>query len=304
MKKIIPLMTALAATSPLLGQEADASSLSDFSFNLPQESFPAHFEVKARGYVTSNASFETPDVKGDEMNFGEGDISFGYNFPCGNDLAYSLAVGYQNTLFRWKDNPLFNTDYFNNGYLAVGVRYQDCDAWTFQAEVTGNIDLNLLGSRSSLLFVAGYGRYAVNEYIGTSVGIITRSGIHDHKIWPIIGIDIQLPPKWSINILYPTNLSVIYNMTSNWSLAVVGRIINTRHRLDSNDMNPDGIIQYRNWGGEFALNYQCAPIFNASLFAGYLTHGDLVTSNFEDKGSTHYKLNPTPYVGASASLRF
>lgn len=292
----------LLATTPVLAQDV-SPSFEDFDINIP-EGVKAHFQVKAKYDITDNGEFSTPGVRHQKMRFGEGEASIAYIFPVNRCHTFSVSLGYQNTLVDWDENPQFSQEFFHDGFLSIGAKTTSIPCWDFQAEAAFYVDLELWERRSFLFYLTGWGRYRFNHYTGINVGFISRSGIRQERVWPILGFDIQWSEAWKVNLVYPINLSIAYQVTPRWSSYVGARIVNTRHRLDHSEPNPNGIFQYRNWGCEVGVNYGCDPIYQINVHLGYFTHGDLKVSDFHDHNAIHYKLDPTPYLGGAAFVRF
>ncbi len=303
------LLTTLLLPLSLLAQEEEYSFQefntfdnmgSDVSFETPM----LVWQIKANGNVSGEAKFNTGDVKGQNFRFGEAEAAGSFIHLISDNFGYSLSIGYQYTLMDWKENPAFRNNDFHNGYVSLGVKGRSCDCWTWQAEVSANADLDLFNEHSTLYLYGGWGTHEVNSCFSTSVGFIGRSGIRQDRFWPVLGFQWDFTKSWSLHFVFPVDMALIYKINDSWATALVYRIFNNRHRLGPNEPLANGIVEYRNSGLELALNYNYGPIFSANIHAGVLAEGDLKVSNYHDRFSTHYKADPTGYVGADLSVRF
>lgn len=261
-------------------------------------------QIKGRYDITAETKLTGNELTYRHFRFGEGEAAISLLHRATPSLGYSISLGYQNTLLNWDENPFFDRDLYHNGYLSFGVKHEPSPCWTWQAEVSVNVDLEIFGDHSTLFLYGGWGRFEFNDSLSTSVGFIGRSGIHQDRFWPVIGFEYNINDKWAINCIYPVNLSVIYNINSSFSLAVVAHVINNRHRIGPNEPLSNGIWEYRNTGVELALKYEMDPILSANIHIGVLAQGDLKITNPNDKHPTYLDSAPTGYAGAAASVRF
>jgi hypothetical protein len=310
MRKLLytQIVTALFF-APIL---ADDFTGEDMSFiedvpNAPPPQVPT-WRIEAMGNITGSAKFTTPEVSNQSMTYAEAEIVARYLFADDLDLIYSVGIGYNYNLFHWPDSPVLNhTDTtFNTGIVNVGVLAHTDDAWTWQAEIDAYLDMDKLNQDNAhLLIFGGWGRYTCGPCWGTSIGFIARTGIRQDRVWPILGLDFHWG-NWDLNMIYPVNMSLVYHITCNWSASIVGRLINVRHRLPEDEplALANGILEYRNFGTEFAINYDIAPVFSANIHAGVMSRGDLLLSNNKNEDTTHYKSDSVGYLGAGLKLIF
>lgn len=253
------------------------------------------------------ATFTTPGVTDQEMSWMEMEFQLRYLCFWNPDLILSINTGYNFNSIKWKDSPVLNADplQFNMGILGFGFISHESTSWNLQGEIDVYLDLEQLGEIDShLLVLGGWTRYACSPCWGASIGFLARTGIKDTHVWPVLGLDYTWK-CWEINAIYPVNMSIIYHMNKEFAFSVVGHIINSRHRLnDEQFLYPRGIVEYRNYGFEFACDYTYCEFLSINLHAGMMSGGDLVVSDRSDENETHYKSEGAPYVGGTFKVFF
>lgn len=310
-KRHIPALLLLSASlcNPLIAdeytyEEIPYSENAALKVEKPKD-IPNFWQIKARYDISANADINTPEFKGEHLRYGEGEASATYVYHLNCDTVLTLGAGWGNTLVQWKENPFFKKESYNNAFVTIGALSTAVKDWTWQGEFSLNSDTDRFFDQSVLYTFAGWGRYSCNpnSTFGTSVGCILRSGIRQDIMWPVFGFDWQLK-NWSINLIYPVNVSVVYRFTKCWSAGVAARFINSRHRLEKDEPDPSGIFEYRNFGLEAGLSYECAPFFSANVHIGVLDEGDLKVTNSRYRDATYCKTKAAGYAGASILVRF
>lgn len=130
------------------------------------------------------------------------------------------------------------------------------------------------------------------------------------RIFPIIGLDWKINEKWQLNLVYPLNISVVYQINECWSAALAGRLFNLRYRFGSHECIEyhkhhfkKGLFQYRNNGAELAINYE-KKNYSFNAHAGMTFGGQFILSNKHNKHKSHFDIDPAGYVGGEAVVKF
>ncbi len=111
--------------------------------------------------------------------------------------------------------------------------------------------------------------------------------------------------RWKINFVYPVNMAAIYTINETWSVSIVGKIWNTRHRVNKNEALPKAILDYRNNGVEVGLNYACGKFLTANVHVGStLGDGNLQVLNHNGDNIRYNNFKASPYLGGSLSVKF
>lgn len=228
-----------------------------------------------------------------------------YHNPCYEEGA-SIGISYSRSRIDWRHNHLFNQKDFDEVCLTVGFSSQRLCDWLWQAQLTANFDniehwtFNDYMNYDMLL----WGRYDYSKTLGINIGFLAVTGMKIDRVYPIIGIDWQWRPNLKINLVFPVNLSIVYNFNKAWSIALAGRLFYERHRLRRNERLNEGLIEYRSGGGEIDLNYNPTEWLFANVHIGYTLGAKLKTSNMHHHHRKNYKVDGAPYVGAELDFAF
>lgn len=252
-------------------------------------------KIDKRGHRHQHVKFGIVDVEASALVY--------YNQQCGEGIR--LGVGYDGVYFNWNKNPNFHEKTFNQVSFSIAAFTKRTQGWLWQAQAT----LNWEPKYSNFSHYTNYdlllwGRYDLcPDYLGFHCGFVALTGMKIDKIFPIIGIDWTVYPKWKLNLIFPLNLSVVYTINKNWSAALAGRFFQVRERFGKHGRPSRGLFQYRNNGVELAANYAYKKM-NANFHVGSTFGGQFKISNNHNKKKEHYDLCSAFYLGGEASLDF
>jgi hypothetical protein len=174
--------------------------------------------------------------------------------------------------------------------------------WLWMASLTANWEPRFNNfseyTNYDLLF---WGRYACNRDFNMHIGFFAQTGMKIDRIYPVIGFDWLINPKWKLNAIFPLNISVVYTINDNWNAALAGRLFDLRYRLGSHEKR--ALLQYRNCGAELAINYE-RKHFSANIHGGVTTGGQFKLSNRHNKNKRHFDMEPAGYCGGEAVVKF
>lgn len=252
-----------------------------------------HFNKKGYGY--------------DNISFGNYTGTFGMAFCyfAKHREAYAAAVAYTYTNICWEENPYFHQTDFQKATLALRLfSNRFCD-WIWKGELAINFDT----IHTNYNFYMDYdltlwGRYDYRDNIGLNLGLIIQTGMKMDLVYPIIGVDWEINDTWTLNGIFPVNLSLQYTINSNWTGAAAIRFFDVRYRVAPHEPEPMALVSYRNTGFEFALLYECDPTIEANLHIGSTAGGMLRISNKNNKHPHHFKMDPALYGGGQIIWSF
>lgn len=274
----------------------------------PEESGrDAFWDLSASGDVIENSNITTGGYQGQHIRFALAETSLSYNklLGCDRDMGIFFGIGYSNNLIRWKQNPNFNQEYFNNLNVDIGGFSTHFPCWLWKWDLGAAFDLDHMKVAQYTLYSGTlWGRYELYDNVGLHMGAIVTTGLHKNKAWPIIGLDYTWRKCLKLSLVYPVDMSAMYNIADCWALGVAQRFFWTRHRVGLHEPVPRALVEYRNSGTEGRLTYKCDPGIYASVHAGYAYGNDLIITNQLAKDGTHYKFDGAAYYGVDVTVKF
>lgn len=219
--------------------------------------------------------------------------------------------GYTHTEFKWKQNPYFHQRHFHTINAGiVGFSHRLCD-WMWKGQVNFNFDVNhFRWSQYVTADLFFWGRYEYSRCVGFDIGLIALTGMKIDHVYPIIGFDWRINEQWKLNAVFPTDVSLVYQVTKDFQLAVAGRVFYSRHRVGRNEPVPRALIQYQNYGVEFGVTYDPQNLFcwladfDLNLHIGYAGGGRVKIANRHYHHSHRFFFNGAPYAGGELSVKF
>lgn len=218
-------------------------------------------------------------------------------------IGFSLA--YVMTRLGWDGNPYFGKKLFNTGSVTLFGCTNRLANWDWKGFATANADFQHLGIGDYLNFdLLLWGRYRYSSGVGMHVGVLGFTGMHINRVYPIVGVDWQINPRWKLSLVYPVNVSVLYTLNCNWSVGAAGRYFFSRHRAGNKNRFPRAIFFYRAIGAEAFIDFQCDSCFTANLHAGCAFDAKLTLANQHYSHRKTYSIDPAPYAGCELSYNF
>lgn len=251
------------------------------------------------------ASFESESLAGEHLQYAEANLSYTYNYPICDTTGLSFGAGYTSNWVIWKQNPYFNETQFNYVDFLLGGYTKAIPSFLWSLVGFAYIDTAVLDLANYALYqVILHGKYYVNDCFTFNSGFILELGLDQDMIWPILGIDWNITPKWRLGLVYPLDLALEYKIDPSLSASANARILRTRHRVESYEIKPNAIFEYTNWGMEGELIWR--PLISLCIkgFAGSTTGGDFKVANQYGHHAKHRKLNAAPYGGISGNWYF
>lgn len=164
-------------------------------------------------------------------------------------------------------------------------------------------------SRTYGLFAAAAWRVNEGLTIGPGVGIFSK--LEDGtRAFPILIIDWKINERWrlatgrGLAASQGPGLTLSYEVSQRWKLALTGRYENLEFRLDDEDLAPDGIGRDQSFPLVFSGVFDANELASFSIFAGVELGGKLKLKNEFDEVLDESSYDPAAIIGATIELRF
>lgn len=264
--------------------------------------FEGDFDSVARTHFKKKG-FE--DQKLSYSNYsGTAGMAFCY-FPKARE-AYAAAASYTYANIGWKQNPFFKQQDFNVFTFALRLYSNRYCKWIWKGELGVNMDINHFNWSDYVNYdLTMWGRYDYKENIGLNIGLIVQTGMKIDRVYPIIGFDWEISKKWSLNMIFPVNISLQYQYTCDWKIAAAMRFFDVRYRVGKDENLSRGLVCYRNSGVELAAIFDSETSnLEANVHVGSTLGGLLRISNSQNRDVTHFYTDPSLYVGGQLVWSF
>jgi hypothetical protein len=222
-----------------------------------------------------------------------------------NDEGVGLGLEYARTIIDMSHNPYIDQHRFNTVSAYVGFStHRLCDwLWKTKAVMTVDSDRWDFNRYLTLDFLL-WGRYQYTSDIGIHIGVLAQTGMKVDWVYPIIGFDWRINNKWKLDMVFPTDVALVYAYSPNLSFAIAGRGFTARFRAGEHNPLPRGIVTYRAAGIEGVATYTPFPGFLASLHAGTTAGGKMTISNRHYEHHHHFRFDPSLYAGGNLEYKF
>lgn len=306
MKKILYLLLASVGVLSGLRADVDVQDIGPTDIGGVREN-DSRGQFKIESYIDVVGDAKIKDCH-NHLQFGVAEVEVSaifYHNACYEEGA-SIGISYCFERIDWRRNHLFDQKDFDEACLTVAFSSKRICDWLWQAQLTANFDnlkcwtFNDYMNYDMLL----WGRYTFNRCLGIHIGFIALTGMKIDRVYPIIGVDWQWNDRWKLNLVFPVNVSLVYNFNKAWSATLGGRLFFERHRLDSDEVLSKGLIVYSTAGAEFGINYSFKEWIYANIHAGYDFGGRFKTANRNYDFKHHYVLEGAPYAGAELDFSF
>lgn len=217
----------------------------------------------------------------------------------------SIGISYDRSRFDWQHNPFFEQKDFDQASLMLSFSSERLCDWLWKGQLSANFDnlehwnYNEYMNYDMLL----WGRYNFRN-VGINLGFLAFTGMKIDRVYPIIGVDWKWGQKWAINLVFPMNISVVYNINKKWAVLLAGRLFFERHRLKHNEILNKGLFVYSTAGAEFGINFTPNAKFLANLHLGYDTGGRFKKANMHYHNKRNFTIEGAPYAGCELDYAF
>lgn len=227
--------------------------------------------------------------------------------PCYKE-GVAITLGYEGTYFRWENQPEFNQQDYNNMTLTLYAFTARAEDWTWRTMIKAreSIDNNNLEFFLTWdMFLWGHYIYK-NPYLciplGLHFGVYAETGMKADRVYPILGVDFDLGERVSVNLVFPMDMSIVYQKSELLELACAVRFFVRRHRVGLQEPVPYAMWEWRGWGAEVGFNYFGWLKSRLNMHAGYQFGSEIRVSNRHRENPKHFHPNPSLYAGAEINF--
>jgi hypothetical protein len=197
--------------------------------------------------------------------------------------------------------------------LAVTTRFKISDTGTAllipTIRTSGESGADSGDSRTYGLFAAVAWRINEGLTIGPGFGVFSR--LEDGtRVFPILVIDWDITERWNLSTgrglaaSQGPGLTLSYQLSKRWQLALAGRYEDLEFRLDDEGAAPGGIGRDQSFPLVLSGIFDAGPMASFSVFAGAELSGKLKLKNAFDELVDESSYDPAAIFGATVELRF
>lgn len=310
------LAAVLLAAAPLLAQPQTEAP--------PQEQKRLFAERPGRGekggtYVEVRPSgefnFETGLHNGGDFSVARGGVALKTEFWPERFLNLSLDASFEHSHYDF-DNFLEETgvpeplDDARRVTLRPGARMMFSRDWLVFAggliEYAGDVDADLGDSLIGGGFLGA--RYRVNDELAIRFGVTAVSSIEeDITVGPIISFKWTPQPDWTLELTGAQGggvLQLTHELTRQWSLGLGAKFQSRDFRLAEESAIPEGVLRDDRISLEAAATYSPTGYLDLTAAAGAVLFNEITIENSNGNELREDGVDPTPFVGLRAKMRF
>lgn len=279
---------------------------SDFFFVHPQH--PWHFYA---GYSqVGKANFRHQDFKNSHVYFSEAEASLYYSTFLNEKNIVSVEVGDLYINFDWEDNPRFRQNIYNTLNTSIAFISMSWDRWRWVINPGVTVDAATLNySKSAVYYGLLWGRYAYSSFTGLHIGVFGWGGIKNHYVLPVVGIDWTNGQNWRVNMIFPLDASIEYQINPQWTTLVAVDAFGGPYRFPrrihkGNGDFKNGIFEVYSAGAEVAVDYRPNALVKTELGVGYNWGGWILIKDKNNHHGKYYHFNAAPYIQGNIAVTF
>lgn len=274
------------------------------------------FSVSARGDHRFKA----------DLKEGEGDMSvtrvrgdLGVGFTLDQRTRLGLAFGHEQSRYRFGDFDLLS---------GVDRPLRDAHTTDFGARLSRQFDENwgaIIGARVEFSGESGadlddsatYGglgiiTYRFSETLTVGAGAAVSTRLEDSTlVIPIVLVDVQISDRLSFGNIDPrataglgVGAALRYKLTDEWTLSLGAGYQRREYRLDNANTISGGVFRDAGFPIVLDATYAPNPHFSIGARAGAMVWHRIELFDDGGRSLTRSEIEPTPFVGFGASVRF
>jgi hypothetical protein len=224
------------------------------------------------------------------------------------DRALGFLLGYKFACVHWDQNSFFSQEKFHSLEFGINAMYGEFENWNLRGGISTVFDLcnGTVGSSNTQYKAMLWGVYDCSESLEFHIGFLGRMGLLDNRYLPILGLEWKPADDWILSLIFPLKVAVEYLANESWSVILRPRVQMERYRLSASESGSSsrGFVEYRNYGGEVAMQYRQDETWNVKLFGGWCGGGSVKIWDSAGNNGMKRKFDSGPHVGGSGSLRF
>ncbi len=277
-------------------------------YNFVSEGLRFEFEGDYR-YV-GPARFKSDPIEGKHLDYQDADASiyFTQKINCNNNLIWQLGLSYLH--LGWKENPRFSQEDFTNAIASLGYATTSVENWRFVFNAGVTVDTKTFDfAQSGLYSGLIWGRYQYCQNLGLHVGVFGYVGIENGYTMPVAGVDWTINPDWSLNLIFPFNISLEHKLGTRWSASMkyvgFGGPYRQPRRIDGGTgAFRDGIIEVFSKGVELDFSYRQGAHLTAGFGAGWNGGGWILSKDRHNHHGKYFKFEGAPFGQANIDFGF
>lgn len=272
-----------------------------------QKKQPGPFRLEAEFDYISPANFNKKGYGDQDLTVSHytGTAGMAFCYFAKSREAYAAAVSYRYLNLKWKENPYFSQEKFEQvSFILRFFSNRFCD-WIWLGQAQMNVDADHWNFNQYTDYdITVWGKYDYNSCVNLHIGTIIQTGMKMDRVYPIIGFDWDISKRWTLNAVFPVNISLAYEINKAWTSAVAMRFFDFRQRVNKDEELSMGLFSYRNSGFELVILYEKDPLIEANLHIGNTLGGMLRISDQDNRDPHHFKLDPSWYAGGEIIISF
>lgn len=308
MKRIFRcILTTFFLFGSVLHAQIEEGSLGSEKLMEVDSESPKIFRLVLYGDAIGPAKIDRHHFDHQRLKYTEvgGELFAGFYYEPEFEEAAYASIGYEYIKFDWRHNIFFRQQHFNMLSMSLGGFTERLCNWHWQGQLRMNVSLDHFNvSEYATYDLLVWGRYNYSCNIGVHLGFYAETGMKIDRVYPVIGFDWKINNKWTLNCVFPVNISLVYQMRNNLAASLAVRFFEQRLRVGKHEPLPKGLLVYRNTGIEFALTQECNSWMTANIHAGYTLGGTFKVANQHYKHRVHFDVKGAPYFGAELTLKF
>ena len=310
------LAGVMLATSPLLAQPQTEAPPRE-----PKRLFPdqpgrgekggTHVEVRTSGEF----NFETDLHNGGAFSVARGGVALKTEFWPERFLNLSLNASFEHSHYDF-ENFLEETgvpeplDDARRVTLRPGVRMMFSRDWLVFAggliEYAGDVDADLDDSLIGGGFLGA--RYRVNDELALRFGVsAVRSFEEDITVSPIVSFKWTPQPDWTLELTGAEGggiLLLTHDLTDAWTLGLGGKFQTRDFRLAEESATSEGVLRDDRISLETSATYSPTGYLDITAAAGAVLYNEITIEDSSGDELREDEVDPTPFVGLRAKVRF
>jgi hypothetical protein len=277
----------------------------DFFFAHPEH--PWH--VFAEYAQVGKADFEKEDTPCSQVRYSEGAIALYYSQFINQKNFLTLELGNNYINFDWKENPRFRETQYNTAVASIAFITMAKERWRWTFNPGATVDASTFNfGNSGVYYGLVWGRYAYSYTLGFHIGGFGYYGIRNAYVVPVIGFDWNFWPDWRLNLIFPLNFSLEYQISPSWVtlIALDGfggpyRFPRRAHKGINGFEN--GIFQVFSSGVEWAVNYLFQRL-KIEAGIGWNFGGWILIRDSHNRNGKYFNFDGAPYGQANLAFTF
>ena len=239
-----------------------------------------------------------------EISAWKGDVTGRIQFPLPCDMAGGIDLTYEGFNLDWSQNPYFRQKHFETLGISAALVYFGCEGWMWRAafRITGPTNEGSFYRYTQLQGML-WGKWCYNDCWDFHVGFVSRFGLEQDQVLPIIGAEYKMP-CWTLSAVFPMKIGAEYRLNSLWSLHLLGAYFSERHQVTGAEPTPNAIFRYRNIGALFDVTYSKDDCHSLTLFVGRSFTSRLEIMDSSGNDIETIKTDAPWFVGTKVELAF